>query len=95
MPGHDADIVTMLVHDNAELRKAGLALSEAATRTIKTYDGLHRLSLAVSAFMQVVANEGGRPHVTQVPRWKQVWGKRGIVVIGILALLAFVWALVA
>lgn len=51
-----------LVEDNKNLRRAGCALACAALRVIKTYDGTHRLALAISAWTNAIADEGGRPH---------------------------------
>jgi hypothetical protein len=42
------------------LRSAGAALAIAALRVVDTYDGVHRLALAVSEWTRVVADEGGR-----------------------------------
>lgn len=56
----DAALIRMLVADNARMRAAGLALSEAALRVIRDYDGVHRLSLAVAEWARAVANEGHR-----------------------------------
>lgn len=51
-----------LARDNRALRAAGGKLAEAALYVVHNYDGLHRLSLAVSEWSQTVADEGGRPH---------------------------------
>jgi hypothetical protein len=56
----EAEINRMLVADNARMRKAGCNLAEAAIRVIRDYDGIHRLSLAVSEWAKAVANEGNR-----------------------------------
>lgn len=48
------------VDDLARLRRAGGELAEAALRVVNTYDGTHRLALAISEWMQVIGNEGGR-----------------------------------
>ena len=64
-PPEDAakrSLVEMLTEDNVRMRRAGHDLAEAAVRVVRDYDGLHRLSLAVAAWMTAVANEGGRPH---------------------------------
>lgn len=50
----------MLIEDNKKMREAGMELAEAALRVAKTYDGVHRLLLAVSKWSEVVANEGHR-----------------------------------
>lgn len=49
-----------LVIENKHLREAGCKLAEAAMRVVRTHDGVHRLSLAVSGWATAVANEGGR-----------------------------------
>tara|TARA_Y100001951_G_scaffold105377_1_gene122749 strand:+ start:6862 stop:7632 length:771 start_codon:yes stop_codon:yes gene_type:complete len=50
----------MLATDNRRLRTAGCNLAEAASRVIDTYDGVHRLSIAVAGWYSAVANEGCR-----------------------------------
>lgn len=40
--------INFLLKENIKLRKAGCKLAERALYTIREYDGLHRLSLAVS-----------------------------------------------
>jgi len=57
-----AHLITQLDIDNKAMRVAGNNLAIAALRVINNYDGLHRLSLAVSEWATVIANEGGRPH---------------------------------
>jgi len=52
--------VSMLATDNNALSDAGGTLAEAAARVMNTYDGVHRLSLALSGWFTAVANEGGR-----------------------------------
>lgn len=52
----------MLIEDNKRMREAGCELAAAALYTIGEYDGLHRLSLAVSKWAKSVADESGRPH---------------------------------
>lgn len=54
------DMVSMLSKTNTEMRQAGCELAEAAMRVIRNHDGLHRLSLAVSKWATVIANENGR-----------------------------------
>ena len=46
-------------HNNA-MRMAGRDLATAALRVVRDYDGVHRLALAVSAWAQVLADQGGR-----------------------------------
>ena len=46
-------------HNNA-MRMAGCDLATAALRVVRDYDGVHRLALAVSAWAQVLADQGGR-----------------------------------
>ncbi len=55
-----------LVDDNKQLRDAGCELAEAALYTVREYDGLHRLCLAVSKWSQAVADEGGRDEVNKL-----------------------------
>lgn len=57
------DLEKMLIEDNKRLRKSGCELAESAIYTVKEYDGLHRLSLAVSNWAKAVADEGGRGEV--------------------------------
>jgi hypothetical protein len=60
---HDSDLVAMLIRDHKRMREAGGKLAEAALRVVRTYDGLHRLSLAVAAWSEAVVAEGDRdPH---------------------------------
>jgi len=54
------NLVEMLIKNNKELRDSGCKLAEAATRVIRTYDGVHRLSLAVAEWYKTLANENGR-----------------------------------
>ena len=49
-----------LAAENAELRRAGCKLAEAALQVAREYDGVHRLMLAVSEWAKAVADEGGR-----------------------------------
>lgn len=50
----------MLIEDNQRLRSSGCRLAEAALRVIRTYDGTHRLALAVADWSNAVAAEGAR-----------------------------------
>jgi hypothetical protein len=52
--------VEFLVKENTRYRQAGLQLARAAMYVIEHYDGLHRLSKAVSDWMLTIYNEGGR-----------------------------------
>jgi hypothetical protein len=56
----EAGLVQMLSDDNRRMRRAGTKLAEAALYTVREYDGLHRLAIAVSEWATAVANEGGR-----------------------------------
>lgn len=56
----EAALVEMLTKDNKAMREAGCELAEAAMRVIRTYDGVHRLGLAVAKWNTTLANEGGR-----------------------------------
>jgi hypothetical protein len=58
--GLSNNLSDQLSKDNAELRRAGCELAEAALHVAREYDGIHRLMLAVSEWTKVVANEGGR-----------------------------------
>lgn len=58
---------TMLVEENKRLRLAGTTLSKAALHVITEYDGLHRLSLAVSEWAKTLADEHGRNKPTSPP----------------------------
>lgn len=48
------------MNDNIRLRAAGCNLAEAALHVIRTFDGVHRLALAVAEWAQAVGCEGGR-----------------------------------
>jgi len=50
----------MLTEDNNNMREVGNDLAICALRVIKNYDGLHRLSLAVSRWAKTIGNEGLR-----------------------------------
>lgn len=50
----------LLCEENSKLREVGLALAIASINVIKDNDGLHRLALAVSSWMKVIAYENGR-----------------------------------
>jgi len=52
--------IEFLVKENQMLREEGMRLAEASMRVIRTYDGLHRLSKAVSRWCDAIAGEGGR-----------------------------------
>lgn len=47
-------------NDNAMLREAGFELAEAATRVVREYDGVHRLSIALSGWFKAVGSQGDR-----------------------------------
>jgi hypothetical protein len=49
-----------VIEDSNKYRTAGCNLAEASIRVINNYDGIHRLSLATSEWLKVVADEGGR-----------------------------------
>ena len=55
-----SDLEQFLVEENRSLREAGCKLAEAAMRVVREFDGLHRLSLAVSEWSLAIANEGRR-----------------------------------
>lgn len=56
----DGDKIRFLIDENRKLREAGCKLAEASMHVIREYDGIHRLSLAVSEWAKTIANEGGR-----------------------------------
>lgn len=56
----EKEIIDILKRDNAHLRFMGCQLAIAAIRVISDYDGIHRLALAVSRWMDTIANEGNR-----------------------------------
>lgn len=58
-PQHDGGLA-MMIRDNAKMRRAGTKLAEAALYTVREYDGVHRLSIAVAEWAQAIANEGDR-----------------------------------
>lgn len=55
-----ADQLQFLLDDYHALRKASVDLAQAAQRVVGTYDGIHRLGLALAAFNQTLADEGKR-----------------------------------
>lgn len=55
------ELERFLINENSALRDAGCRLAEAAMRVIRTSDGIHRLSIAVSGWSMAIADEGGRP----------------------------------
>lgn len=59
-PTEPLTLEEFLIRDNAAMRRAGCELAEAALNVIREYDGTHRLALAAAAWMQTIANEGGR-----------------------------------
>lgn len=59
-PMTQEDEVTFLCRDLANIVTAGHVLAEAASRVIVHYDGVHRLSLAVSEWWRAVADQGNR-----------------------------------
>jgi hypothetical protein len=60
MPTVETGAIEMLARDNARMREAGCNLAEAAARVVRDYDGLHRLSIAISAWFTAIASEGDR-----------------------------------
>jgi len=56
----DNQISRMLTEDNKKLKNAGFKLANAASRVVQDYDGVHRLSLALSEWYLAIANQGGR-----------------------------------
>ncbi len=52
--------VEWLAGECGRLRTAGCQLATAALRVIETFDGVHRLALAVSKWTKALADEGGR-----------------------------------
>jgi hypothetical protein len=58
--GVETGLVGMMSRDNAKMREAGCSLAEAAGRVVRDYDGLHRLSIAISAWYSAIAGEGDR-----------------------------------
>lgn len=56
----ELEMIKQLSKENTDLRKAGGYLAQRAMYTVTNYDGLHRLSLAVSNWAKTVANEGRR-----------------------------------
>ena len=55
-----SDINDILLEDCKQMRKAGNDLAIAAMRVVGQYDGIHRLSAAVSYWNNVISTEGGR-----------------------------------
>lgn len=58
----EREMSQMLLTDNKKMREAGCELAEASMRVIREYDGIHRLSLAVSKWTKVIADEGYRSY---------------------------------
>ena len=58
------NLVEMISRDNKSLKKAGMNLAEAASYVIKEYDGIHRLSLAISEWYSSIGNQGDRDTIT-------------------------------
>lgn len=56
----DSELVGMLQEDNASILDAGFNMAKAASRVVRKYDGLHRLSLAISEWYKAVADQGNR-----------------------------------
>lgn len=52
--------LSVAIEDRNRLQKAGDALAEAAHRVSSTYDGVHRLRLALAGWYQALADEGRR-----------------------------------
>ena len=55
-----SEIFEKAYRDTADFIHAGNELAEAAVRVVSHYDGIHRLSKAISQWFLVVANQGGR-----------------------------------
>ena len=49
-----------LLKDNKAMREVGGELAERAMYVVNNYDGLHRLSIAIAKWCNVIANEGLR-----------------------------------
>jgi hypothetical protein len=61
-----SELDKFLLRDNQALRKAGCNLAEAGMHVVDEFDGVHRLSLAISEWAKVIANEGGRGKESEV-----------------------------
>lgn len=61
----DRELIRMLTEENKKLKECGCKLAIASTRVIQEYDGLHRLSMAVSDWFKILANENGRDKLYQ------------------------------
>ena len=59
----EQNFIELLNTENSKLKIAGCEMAEAAIRIIKDYDGVHRLSLAVSNWFKVMADENNRSKV--------------------------------
>lgn len=55
-----ADEREFIAQELTRVITAGNALAEAAHRVSATYDGVHRLRLALAGWYTALANEGGR-----------------------------------
>jgi hypothetical protein len=49
-----------LIEEITKLRQAGNEMAFASMRIINDYDGVHRLALAISNWLKVIADEDGR-----------------------------------
>lgn len=76
---HEIDSIDMLLRDHAKLREAGFELAVAATRVVRDYDGLHRLSIAISGWFVALANQGDRPHAQGIEAGTAATVKQGAV----------------
>lgn len=72
----EAELIEMLTRDHARMRAAGTALAEAALYTVREYDGLHRLALAVADWAKAVADEGDRADRATAEKALE-WGREG------------------
>ena len=57
MSKEEINILYNINDRNNKMRKASCNLAEAAIRVIRDYDGVHRLSLAVSEWAKVISDE--------------------------------------
>lgn len=63
----EKEILEFIQRDNTKMREAGCELAIASMKVIKDYDGIHRLSLAVKDWCEVLANEGNRKLLAPQP----------------------------
>jgi len=65
------ELTDILNEDNKNILEAGHGLAKAVARVVEEYDGVHRLSLALSKWYLVIANRGDRG-IKQLTKGKEM-----------------------